>query len=846
MGEGTGRLTVCREGTAPAAHGNSTNPGTGGTGEGQVEFRILGPVEVWLDGEQYTLDGSKQRTVLASLLLARGRILADEKLSSFLWGEEPPNTAAAQLYTHVSRLRKLLGARAAIRRHRPGYLIEIGTALSDHVEFERLSAAGRAALAAGSHQEASGTLGRALRLWRGPALANVTEHLAGMGLPGLEEARMVALESRIEADLALGHGNQLLAELTGLVTAYPLRERLRGQLMVALYRADRQADALGVYHDGRTLLAEELGVDLGPALTGLYQDILSGEPDVGPVAERSPLRVTPPEPVLSDRRPATLPSGVPDFTGREEPARQLADLLVPAHGGGSSGIAMITGMPGVGKSALAVHVSHRCRDAFPDGQLYADLREPNGAPADCYQVLGSFLRSLGMAESEVPQERAERIRCYRSLLADRRVLVVLDNAASDRQVRCLLPSGPGCGVLITSRSPLTTLEGTHLVDLEPMDGPDGVVMLAAIIGEVPVAAEAGAARALTAACGGLPLAIRVAGARLSSGSHHSPGRLLNRLRDESGRLDQLRLGSMDVRASLESAYWDLDPRARAGLRRLALLDVPDFASWVTAAVLEVSEEDAEDVMDALVGARLVTVLPVPGDAARVRYRLHDLVRLMARERAVGEEPVAGRRAAVDRAMGAWLALANEADRRLTADRPGGSGGGERPWLGDRPDGPGAGLAVRKAGPPGVSARSGGATRWRLGATHVRSLLADPLDWFDQERAALVAVLDQAVRTGRIAQAWETARSMTGYFGLRGRHDDWRYTYQRAWTVACSGGDLLGQTVILRGLAELSAVLGDEGARRGYENKAGLLLQVLERQGGTGEDGVQGAAAAGWS
>ncbi|MCE0537668.1 NB-ARC domain-containing protein [Kineosporia rhizophila] len=772
----------------------------GVTEEGRVEFRILGPVEVWLDGRQYSLDGSKQRTVLAALLLAKGRILADDRLSSLLWGEEPPATAAAQLYTHVSRLRKLLGERAAIRRQRPGYLIEIGSAQIDHVEFERLSTAGRAALEAGSYEDASATLGRALRLWRGPALANVTEHLAEMGLPGLEEARTVALESRIEADLALGRSGPLLAELTSLVALYPLRERLRALLMIALYRADRQADALNVFHEGRTLLAEELGVDAGPGLTGLYQEILNGELQVGP--GRTPLRADAPEPAASEQRPSTLPSDVPDFTGRQCEVRQIAELLTTGAGSGRSGIAMITGMPGVGKSALAVQAAHRCRDDFPDGQLYADLREANGTPADSVLVLGSFLRSLGMPESDVPQDRAQRIRCYRSLLADRRVLVVLDNAASDRQVRCLLPSGPECGVLITSRSPLTTLEGTQLVDLEPFDVSESVAMLSGIIGREPVVAENKAVARLAAACGGLPLALRVAGARLVSGGHHSPGRLANRLWAESGRLDQLRLGSLDVRAILEGAYWDLDPRARTALRRLALLEVPDFASWVTAAVLEVGEEDAEDVMDVLVGARLVSVLGRP--TGGVRYRVHDLVRLMARERAAAEEPAGERQAALDRAMGAWLTVAAEADRRL---------GGEAP--------------------------AGGASRWRLGSGYLRRLLEDPLTWFEQEEGALVAVLEQAVRTGRTAHAWETAQSLSGYFGHHHRHDDWRRTHQRAWTVAHASGDVLGQAAILQGLARLSAVLGDDGASRGYAGQAEMLNGQLGSR-------VKETAVVGWT
>jgi len=789
MDEGTGRSTVRRTDRLPGAAG----------GEGQVEFRILGPVEIWLDGMPRSLDGSKQRTVLAALLLARGRILSDDRLSRMLWGDRPPTTADAQLHTHVSRLRKLLDSRARIRRHRPGYLIEVGSATIDHVEFERLSTAGRAALQTGSHREASTILTRALQLWRGPALANVTEHLSQIGLPGLEEARMVALEGRIEADLALGRGEALISELTDLVALYPLRERLRGLLMIALYRCHRQADALRVFHTGRVLLAEELGIDIGPALTCLYQEILSGE--LGAEGESGPLQMSAGDEAVGLPRPATLPSGVPDFTGRQEELGRIVDRLTSAERTGQPEIMMITGMPGVGKSTLAVRAAHECREAFPDGQLYVDLREPNGRSADSGQVLGLFLRLLGLPESQIPVELAQRICCYRSLLADRRVLVVLDNAVSDGQVRRLLPASPGCGVLITSRSPLSTLEGVQLVDLDPLSPAESVTLLSTIIGGGS-AAGCPATAELAELCGGLPMALRVAGARMFGGSHQSPVRLLGRLQDSTGRLDQLRLGGVDVRASLESAYRDLDPRARTALRRLSLLEVPDFASWVTAAVLEVNEEEAEDVMDALVDARLLRVVvraSGPQAAGVARYGFHALVRLMARERARSEEPAAERQRAVARALGAWLSVAVEADRRLFGER--------------------------RIGPP---VRAG---RWRLGATHLQRLLSDPLAWFDQEIEALLAVLAQAVGSGHAVYAWETARYLTGYLGHRHRYEDWRRSHEQAWAVTRSCGDIPGQSAVLQGLAELACVLGDERARRDYVGQA----EILDRESAAREE-----------
>jgi DNA-binding SARP family transcriptional activator len=247
-----------------------------------MEFRILGPVEVWRDGQEIVLDGAKQRTVLAALLLARGCMLSDSQLCCLLWGENPPATFNAQLYTYASRLRRHLGDEVSIVRKRPGYFIRIGPGRLDSEEFDRLAAIGREALAGKRYEEAAVHLRQALALWRGPALANVTQPLADSDARRLEEARMAVLEKRVEADLALGRHRHLVAELTGLVAEHPLHERLRAQLMMALHRCDRQADALAVYQNGRRVLIDELGVYPGQVLTETYQAILLANPDRGP------------------------------------------------------------------------------------------------------------------------------------------------------------------------------------------------------------------------------------------------------------------------------------------------------------------------------------------------------------------------------------------------------------------------------------------------------------------------------------------------------------------------------------------------------------------------------------
>jgi DNA-binding SARP family transcriptional activator/tetratricopeptide (TPR) repeat protein len=758
-----------------------------------MEFRILGPVEVWKDGAREALDGSKQRTVMASLLLAEGRIVSDARLSSLLWGERPPMTVNAQIYTYVSRLRKLLGPETSIERQRPGYLLRIGSASLDYAEFRRLTQRGLEALSESRPAEASESLREALSLWRGPALANVTEYLAELELPSLEEARMAALESRIEADLALDPSPRLVAELTGLVAAYPLRERLRAQLMTALLRNDRQADALGVYQDGRRVLAEELGVDPSPTLSRAYQEILAG--DVG-TATLSDQAASPAPSVTTYRPPAMLPRDIADFTGRRDHLDRLAGLLTAEpEDGPARTVVMVTGMPGVGKTALAVRAAHDVADRFPDGALYVDLGGSGGTPADPLEVIGSFLRALRVSESAIPSDRSELIRLYRSQLANRRMLIVLDNAISDRQVRILLPGGPGCAVVVTSRTYLTTLEGAHMVDLDPMDADEALAMLTSIVGG-RVAAEPAEAARIVELCGRLPLALRAVGARLTGRPHWALAQLADRLADERRRLDVLRVGDIDVRARLEEIYHRLQPQPRAALRRLASLDVPDFPSWAAAAVLGAGEDAGEDAVEALADARLLEAVrsDPPGWS---RYRFHGLVRLVARERAAVDDTATERDDAIDRAFGAWLAFASEVDRRLPHRYADGSGGG--------------------------------APRWRLTGSLVNRLADDPLAWFDVESDALMALVEQAAASGREASAWELANTLTHYFDLRGRYDDWRATHKKACTAARSSGDTTGEATILLGLAELSAAVDDTNARLTYADRAARLFRRLGDQ-----------------
>ncbi|MEU2666860.1 BTAD domain-containing putative transcriptional regulator [Micromonospora sp. DT46] len=586
-----------------------------------MEFRVLGPVGAWKGESEVALDGAKQRTVLAALLLAAGRTVPDTRLCELLWGERPPATFAAQLYNYVSRLRKYLGAEVDIVRQWSGYQIRTGAARLDLDEFERLAEAGREALRDGRYAEAAERLHAAMSLWRGPALSNVTEHLVTAESHRMAELRMAVLESRIEADLRLGRHVRLVSEITQLVAEHPLHEGLRGHLMTALLHCDRQADALAAYHEGRRVLADELGVDPGPLLTEAYRSILAGPPAPAVVAE----------PSWHGVRPAMLPPGVGDFAGREEELNGLLRVLT-AEPRACPPVAVVTGMAGVGKSTLALHAAHLTRTAFPDGQLYADLGRARGNAVEPYDVLGWFLRSLGHAESAIPKGLDERVRLYRSQLAGRRLLVMLDGTAGYEQVSPLLPGDPGCQVIVTSRLRMPELAGATSIEVGTLDRGQALALLGRIIGAQRVAEEADAAGRIVELCGRLSLGVRVAGSRLLARPHWSLGYLADRLADERYRLDELRLGSMDVRERLDSSYHQLADLGQLALRRLALLRTPAFPSWCTAEVLGVSRHAGEEVGENLVDARLLEIVESDG-GRRQRFRFHDLVRVFAREKA---------------------------------------------------------------------------------------------------------------------------------------------------------------------------------------------------------------------
>jgi DNA-binding SARP family transcriptional activator len=587
-----------------------------------MKFRLLGPVEAWNDhdGARIEVRGSKMRTVLASLLLSGGRVVSDARLIEMLWGEHPPSTTQAQIQTYASRLRGLFGAEVRIERQPPGYRLSVspGRFHLDLVEFERLATQGHLALGAGQLTTAVELLRTALTLWQGQALAGVTDHLAAVEQPRLEEARLTVLEDRIDAELALGEHVTLVTELTALVAAQPLRERPRAQLMLALVRCGRTADALAAYQDFRGILADELGLDPSAELRELHQSILTGDPALA----------TPPPPART--RPAALSPVLPpepgDFTGRVAEADQVCSrLTTPRRHGGPPDVCAITGMSGVGKTALALHVARRLREHFADRQLRVDLGGSHVRPPNPQAILAHLLVKLGIEESAIPNAFEDMITLYRGTLAGTRTLLLLDDADGERQVRPLLPSVAGCAVLVTSRKRLTALDGILRTELGPFSGAESLELLAQIVGDGRTRAEEPAARRIADLCDNLPLAIRISGARLAARPHWPLARLADRLADVDHLLDELRLADLDVAGSMAPSYRSLRPEVRRGMLTLARLDSPYFSAAMATELLELSHRDTQDLVEELVEAHLLTIDPSGPDC----YRLPHLVRALA-------------------------------------------------------------------------------------------------------------------------------------------------------------------------------------------------------------------------
>ncbi len=612
--------------------------------EDSLTLNLLGPIEAHRDGEPVDLGGAKPRTVLAALLLARGRVVPDSELTALLWGESPPVTCPAQIHTYASRVRRLLGPAVTVERRRPGYLLRLpdhGVGI-DLLDFRQYAARGAGALAGGTPGTAARVLRQALGVWRGAALGGVCDPLADLERDRLEEERLTTLEQRLSADLELGRHAEVVPELIALVAAHPLREGLRGRLMTALYRSGRQADALAAYRAARATLAEELGLEPCAELQRLHQAVLTGHPSLlprttvtvrataatGAAADRTgPPAEPPPAPA-----PAELPPAPADFTGRAQEAERLAEALTGERTGPA--VHTVTGMPGVGKTALALVTAHRVAGHYPDGQIHLDLRGSGPDPLHPADALGALLRLLGVPAGRTPGTLDERVRAYRSRTAGRRLLLVLDDADDERQVRPLLPATGGCATLVTSRSGLYALDGPERTPLGPLPAADARALFEKLAGRSRASAEPGAVAGVLHACAGLPLALRIAGGRAAARPQWPLARLADRLADPRRTLAELTLADLSLTDRLWTGYRGLDPRSRRVLRFHSALGPHPLLPHAAAAALGTAPDRAEELLAGLAEAHWCEAVRWRGGHG---YRLHPLVRLFARARLAEEE-----------------------------------------------------------------------------------------------------------------------------------------------------------------------------------------------------------------
>ncbi|HZM81963.1 MAG TPA: BTAD domain-containing putative transcriptional regulator [Candidatus Limnocylindrales bacterium] len=758
-----------------------------------MDIRVLGPVEVHRHGAPLDLPRRQQRLIIGILAIDVGRIISTDRLIDILWGDRPPAQARAVVHTRISEIRSVLakqpaparpGAEVLLRKGQ-GYQLELA---ADCVDAHRFTTLLEASRESGSDEAASAALQSALHEWRGPVLGGwlpISSHASGY--QSLELSRITALEDFFEVELRLGRHREIVDKVTAACTDEVGRERLTASAMLALHRCARTPEALQVYERHRRWVQEELGIDPGHEVEQLFLSILQGDPGLIAGAEAftgAAIEPTAMETVFQQRVPNTLPTEVPDFTGRDKETARMVQLLT-GDGPGVSAVA-VSGTAGVGKTALSIHVAHRLREFFPHGQLYADL---HGVDAEhttaAAEVLARFLRALGVSSS-MPDTLDERVDLYRALLADKRILVVLDNAATTEQITPLIPGSSSCGLIVNSRGQLGAALGIETVDLNILDTAQSLGLLSRIADAERVQAEPDAARALAGICGGLPLAIRIAAAKLTAKPHWTVSQMVDRLNDERRRLDNFVHEHLDVRMSISLSYVGLPLDAQRLLRRLGDVGNPEVTVWCAAALLDAPIADAEEVLEQLYDAQL---LDIAGREANgyARYRLHDLVRLYAAEM-VAEEPERERTAARSRILGAWLCVVEEA-QRLT-----GSGY----------------MSVRSTAP-----------RWPVSRQFLTGMLViDPLRWFDNERRGIVHMVRRAARDGFSDQCWDLAVASSPLFQMRSCYDDWPVILEIAFNAANSA---IGRAAVLGRMAVLSADhLAQDQARQQLQQAAELF------------------------
>ena len=781
----------------------------------KIRYGLLGDLTIEHQGIARLVPGALPRTLLAMLLLNANRMVSVPTIVDVLWGEQAPASAKASLYNIVLRLRRLLGPEGAarLRSATTGYLLEVGDGELDLQVFKSLCCQGRQARAAGQWFTTRETLAQALELWRGDPLSDVERPaLEPAERQHLHELRLQALQGRIEADLQLGLHVSVIPELRGLTRRHPLTEAFHAQLVLALYRAGRPGDALNAYQEARTVLLEELGADPGPELQQLHQHVLTHDSALDPPAGHLPSATAVPLPdQRSEHRaehrqvPAPqaaptggarhqLPIGTRSFTGRSQELDHLVGLaLAAADEGGCTGtvvISAIDGMAGVGKTGLAVHLAHRLRARYPDGQLFIDLHghTPGLAPLTAEDALEQLLHALGVATELIPKNLDERAAYYRHRLAGSRVLIVLDDAAGTAQVRPLLPGTPGCLVLVTSRRRLTGLDDAHSVALDVLPEPDAAALLHQVAGPGRIAEDDPAIGELLAVCGNLPLALRITAARLRHRPNLSLPELVDRLRDENARLSQFQDEDRSLTAVFDSSYRALPAAEQRLFRRLGLVPGPDFEVRAAAGLADTDQPTAERLLESLLNHNLLT------QHACGRYRFHDLVRLYARGLLRPDDPAAQgeRQAALERLLDQYQRTARAADGRLARQsRPG---------------------AEPAAAPPA-------AAPWSPSRPQA-------LSWMRTERDNLLAAVAQAAAGRQYPRVLALTAALAAFLHEEGPWEQAAALFRTAITAARAQGDRLSEADVLWDLGKLRHTMGDLSLATGHHQQALKLYREL--------------------
>jgi DNA-binding SARP family transcriptional activator/tetratricopeptide (TPR) repeat protein len=722
-----------------------------------MEFRLLGDIEARGVSGPVDLGTARQRVVLAALLVDANRTVSVGQLVDRVWGDSPPQRAKETLYGYVSRLRRLLPGRIApLARGLGGYSLTVDELAVDMHQFRHLITQARQAA---DDESAVALFRQALALWRGAPFAEVDTPWFNAVRDALAKERLAVELDCTDRRLRLGDHAALLTTLSERSAAHRLDERLAAQYMLALYRSGRQADALAHYRHIRSTLTEELGIDPGQELRRLHQAILSGDAELS--APTAPADV---------RRPTAatwtvqcqLPLAIPGFAGRNDLVQRLEELLTAPE----TRPVVVSGSPGVGKTALAVHLGHRLRRAFPDGQWYVRLLGTADRPRDPAEVLSGLLRASGQHVDSVPEALEDRAAAFRSRVADRRVLLILDDAADAEQVRPLLPGTAGVAVLVTSRPDLrglTASHAAHIVPLEVLEPAEADALLAGVLGEQRVEAEPEAAARLADLCARLPLALRIAAANLAA----RPGRSLAAYADEladGSRLAKLSIAGdrqAAVRTAFDHSHAALAPDTARLFGLLGLHPGPDFTAEAAAALLGAEPSAAEYLLDELATAGLVQ------RTAAGRFQFHDLLRLYAAEH-VERDP--------DRAA-AW--------ERLCA------------WCLATTD-----VATAFGYVGSVQLPRPRATSDRFADRH------EALAWLESERAGLVAVITHAARTGPYRIAWQLADQLRPYFYRRRHLSEWEVATTAGLRAAERDRSVLGQASMQQSLFLLRQHGGD--------------------------------------